>query len=143
MNRSSRYLALGVLILCIVLVLITFLERRSVGERTEITIEDLHERLRHGDTSLVLLDVRTPEEYNSETGHLADALLIPVQELRARTAELEPFRAKVIVAYCRTGRRSSTAADILRAEGFTALNLTGGITKWNERTFPVMRKDRP
>jgi rhodanese-related sulfurtransferase len=143
MNTYSRYLAPGIVILCILLALFVILERRQVGERTDITAEALHERMQQGDTSLLLLDVRTPEEYSSETGHLAHSLLIPVQELKARTAELEAYRGKVIVAYCRTGRRSSDAANILRAEGFTVLNLVGGIKSWNERTFPVMRKDRP
>jgi rhodanese-related sulfurtransferase len=112
-----------------------------VGERTEITPEALHARIEQGDTTLVILDVRTPEEYQSPTGHLENALLIPVQELKTRVSELKTWRAKTIVAYCRTGHRSSQAADILRAEGFTVLNMTGGITSWNERMFPISRKD--
>ena len=41
-----------------------------------------------GDSTVVLLDVRTPEEFASETGHLSGALLIPVQELEQRTREM-------------------------------------------------------
>lgn len=107
----------------------------------EITAEALHSRMKQGDTTLLLLDVRTPEEYFSDTGHLEHSLLIPVQELKERVTELNGYRDRVIVAYCRTGRRSSTAADMLRAEGFSVLNLTGGITVWNERNLPVTRRD--
>ncbi len=109
----------------------------------EISPEALHARMGEGDTSLVLLDVRTPEEYFGETGHLESSLLIPVQELQARLPELDGYRGKIIVAYCRTGRRSSQAADMLRAEGFSVLNLTGGIVSWSEKMFPVTRKDLP
>ncbi len=107
----------------------------------EITPETLYERLEHGDSTLLLLDVRTNEEYYSESGRLENSLLIPVQELKERMPELTDFRDRVIVVYCRTGRRSSRAADMLRAEGFSALNLTGGIVLWNEKGLPVIRKD--
>lgn len=107
----------------------------------EISPEALHARMEQGDTTLLLLDVRTVEEYHSNTGHLEHSLLIPVQELQDRMPELNGYRGKVIIAYCRTGRRSSRAADMLRAEGFSVLNLVGGITSWNERNFPVAGKD--
>lgn len=143
MNRHSRLIAAAVLVLCILLALFVVLERRPVGERMEISPEALHARMQQGDTTLLLLDVRTPEEYFSETGHLESSLLIPVQELKKRMPELEGYRGKVIVAYCRTGRRSSQAADLLRVEGFSVLNLTGGITSWSERMLPVTRRERP
>jgi len=105
--------------------------------------EDLRALIAAGDTTLLLLDVRTPEEYESETGHLDNSLLIPVQELDRRMTELEPYRGKTIVAYCRSGRRSAQAAEMLREKGFSVLNMTGGIIIWNERKFPVMRKVQP
>lgn len=109
----------------------------------DISPEALHARMEQKDTTFLLLDVRTPEEYYGETGHLDRSLLIPVQELKARMPELDGYRDKTIIAYCRTGRRSSQAADMLRAEGFSALNLTGGIISWSKRMYPVTRRDRP
>ncbi len=141
MSTQTRQIALAVLVLCVLLALFVVLERRPVGERMEITPEALLTRLQQGDSTLLLLDVRTAEEYFGETGHLENSIMIPVQDLRERVAELNGFRDRVIVAYCRTGRRSSRAADMLRAEGFTVLNLTGGITLWNEKSYPVSRKD--
>lgn len=143
MISHSRNIAVAVLVLCVLLALIIVLERRPVGERMEISPEALHERMQQGDSTLLLLDVRTPDEYHSETGHLESSLLIPVQELKARLPELQSYRDRIIVAYCRTGRRSSRAADMLRAEGFSVLNLTGGIVSWSERMLPVTRTDKP
>ena len=139
----SRNIALIVLALCVLLALIVFIDRRPVEERTDISPEALYARLQQGDTTLQLLDVRTPEEYFSETGHIQGSILIPVQELRERSSELLPYRGKTIVAYCRSGHRSSQAADVLRGEGFSVLNMTGGIRSWNERMFPVTGKNEP
>jgi rhodanese-related sulfurtransferase len=91
------------------------------------------------DSSVVLLDVRTPEEFRSETGHLSGAMLIPVQELEHRTVELEQYKERTIIAYCRTGRRSSTAATLLNGKGFNVLNMTGGIVRWNTEQRPVVK----
>jgi len=141
--KHNRYIAVAVFTLCALLALFVVLERRSAGDGDEITPEALQARLGQGDTTLFLLDVRTPEEYLSETGHLENSLLIPVQQLKTRMAELEPYRGKTIVAYCRTGRRSAQAADMLRGEGFSALNMTGGIASWNQKMLPVAREDGP
>ena len=90
------------------------------------------------DSSVVLLDVRTPPEFNGETGHLARAHLIPVQELEARVAELSKFKKHTIVVYCRTGHRSTAATEILLKHGFKALNMVGGITRWRAESLPVV-----
>ncbi len=63
----------------------------------------------------VLLDVRTPEEF--QQGHPAPARNIPVQELPQRLAEVGPPGTRVVV-YCAAGGRSAVATQILRAHGF-------------------------
>lgn len=85
----------------------------------------------------IVLDVRTPEEFASATGHLKNAKLLPVQELEQRLAELQPHKSKPILVYCRTGGRSARASEILSKQGFTAINITGGILDWNAANFPV------
>jgi rhodanese-related sulfurtransferase len=99
-------------------------------------------KLIHEDKSVVLLDVRTSEEFRSETGHLNGAILIPVQELEARLNELEPFKEKTIIAYCRSGNRSGRAEKILTEHGFKALNLTGGMNQWNKENLPVVKEPK-
>jgi rhodanese-related sulfurtransferase len=89
------------------------------------------------DSSIVLLDVRTKEEYNA--GHLSQAVLIPLQELERRIGELEPLKERNIIAYCRSGNRSGKAAEMLGKKGFTVLNMEGGILKWNELRLPIVQ----
>lgn len=104
-----------------------------------ITPEETLRRMQARDTSIVLLDVRTPQEFESSTGHLEGALLIPVQELDGRMGELEPFRGKTIIVYCRTVNRSGQAAAMLRGKGHPALMMNGGISEWNRLQYPVKR----
>jgi rhodanese-related sulfurtransferase len=92
------------------------------------------------DTSVVLLDVRTPGEYTSETGHLEGALLIPVQELQQRIGELDRYKGRTIIAYCRSGHRSAQATGLLNSRGFTTLNMEGGVLRWNEEKLPVAKE---
>lgn len=94
------------------------------------------------DSTLVLLDVRTPEEYAGELGHLKGAVLIPVQELEFRIADLEQYHDRKILAYCRTGRRSKTATEILRKNGFDVLNVQGGMVEWNELQLPSVEREK-
>jgi rhodanese-related sulfurtransferase len=101
------------------------------------------------ETDVVVLDVRTPGEYQSNTGHLwfyehaqkREALLVPVQELRQRIKELEPYKGKKIIAYCRSGNRSGVAAQMLQTAGYEALNLEGGMIQWHKEGLPVSRED--
>jgi rhodanese-related sulfurtransferase len=87
---------------------------------------------------VLLLDVRTREEFAS--GHIAGALLIPVQELERRMDELEDSRTKTIIAYCRTGNRSGRAAAMLSAKGFTVFNMKGGIVEWDAERLPLIEE---
>ncbi len=77
------------------------------------------------DENVTLLDVRTIQEYKS--GHLKNATLIPVQELSKNLGLLEQDKHKKIIVYCRTGSRSVSASRILEENGFTPLNVKGGI----------------
>jgi rhodanese-related sulfurtransferase len=94
------------------------------------------------DSTVILLDVRTPEEFNSETGHIARAILIPVQELESRVGELTSYRDRTIIVYCRTGHRSLSATEILQKHGFQVKNMEGGITRWRAEHFPTVQGDQ-
>ena len=81
--------------------------------------------LLENDDNVTLLDVRTIQEYKS--GHLRDATLIPVQALSKNLGMLRQDKNKKIIVYCRTGSRSVSASRILEENGFTPLNVKGGI----------------
>jgi sulfur dioxygenase len=87
-----------------------------------------------------LLDVREPDEFSGELGHVPGAVLIPLPELSARAAELAPFKDRDIVVICRAGVRSATAAAILTGLGFEHVsNLKGGMLDWDDANLPVER----
>jgi sulfur-carrier protein adenylyltransferase/sulfurtransferase len=78
--------------------------------------------------AFTLLDVRQPEEYESE--HLPGAKLIPIAELSGRVPELDAQKPTIV--YCAIGGRSRVAAQVLAAKGFREVfNLTGGIRAWS------------
>lgn len=97
----------------------------------------LSERIAWADPSLLILDVRTPEEYAA--GHLPGAVNIPKGELAARVAELEGARDGDIVVYCRSGVRAADAIEVLGKAGFKRLfHLKGDYTRWSEEKRPVV-----
>lgn len=77
---------------------------------------------------LVLLDVRTPAEYQSH--RIPGARLVPVHELPARWQELDPHARTICV--CEHGIRSESAAHFLAEQGFANVaNLRGGMARWS------------
>jgi rhodanese-related sulfurtransferase len=83
--------------------------------------------LLENDDNVTLLDVRTIAEYKE--GHLRDATLIPVHALADNLGMLKQDKNKKIIVYCQTGNRSVSASRILEKNGFTPLNVKGGIMK--------------
>jgi len=82
-----------------------------------------------------VLDVRTAAEFDGELGHLEGAQLIPLDDLRARVAEV--VADKPIVVVCQTGRRSGMGAAILGKAGLTRIaNLAGGMVRWRDLGLP-------
>ena len=89
---------------------------------------------------VVLLDVREPDADRGPLGNIRGSVLIPLRELAARAAELESCKGKTVVAICRSGVRSTTAAAILEGLGFERVyNLKDGMVEWNDRRLPVER----
>ena len=76
----------------------------------------------------VILDVRTQEEYDQ--GHIPGAVLIPNTEIEAQAEALLTDKNQLILVYCRSGRRSKQAAEILVELGYTNIYEFGGILDW-------------
>ncbi|KJS84359.1 MAG: hypothetical protein JM58_10970 [Peptococcaceae bacterium BICA1-8] len=81
---------------------------------------------------IILLDVRTTEEYNEK--HIPGSLLIPVEVLKEDVEEKIKDKESKIFVYCRTGNRSATAAKILVELGYTNVFNMGGIMDWKYET---------
>ena len=96
----------------------------------------LTKRLETKDANLLVLDVRTPEEFAA--GHVPGAKNIPHDQLPARLSELAGAKDKDLVVYCRSGRRTAIALDTLAKNGFTrAKHLEGDMLKWEENKLPI------
>jgi len=107
-------------------------------ESYEIYPGDAADKIKNKE-DFVLLDVRTPEEY--EEVHLENALLLPVQELSAQSlADIglgEDAKDKEVIIYCRSGARSKTAYDIMKSLGYTNIkSVAGGMIHWEEDNYP-------
>lgn len=104
----------------------------STEDLDSITVEEVMQVISEDNKEYFLLDVRTLEEYYGDLGHLPDAKLIPYNEIANRIDELADQKDKTIIAYCRSGRRSAIATNILKENGFKAYNMTGGMKKIKE-----------
>ena len=86
-------------------------------------------KLINNNKELVILDVRTQEEYDG--GHIPGAKLIPVQVLPMKLSELKEYKDKPVLVYCASGGRSPRAVDTLVKSDFTNIyHLSRGISSW-------------
>jgi len=96
-------------------------------------------RRRETEKDLLVLDVRTAEDFVGEQGHINDAVNIPVEELQQRMVELGDHMEHPVAIVCRTDKRSAKAALLLTEEGFADVHVVrGGMTKWIEAGLPVI-----
>ena len=105
---------------------------RPVDATPQITVHELKTRLEHGEINL--LDVRQPDEWHA--GHVSGAHYITGAELPDRLDEAPEDRPLAVT--CGSGFRSSVAASLLAHHGHRdILNVTGGMTAWNNAGYPV------
>jgi sulfur dioxygenase len=105
----------------------------------QLSATEVHARMQ-GPSPPILLDVREMDEYSGELGHIHGSRLIPLRELPERVAELSEHKDREVVAICRAGVRSTTAAALLTGLGFRNVsNLKGGMLDWNDAGLPVGR----
>ncbi len=115
----------------------TFRELLTATKReiTEIDTATAAERI--ADRSLIVLDVREPDEY--EQGALAGALHIPRGHLEAQIENRLPDRDAEIIVYCAGGVRSAFAAKTLGELGYSnAASMDGGFGQWKDEGRPWM-----
>ncbi len=80
------------------------------------------------DSSVIILDVRTPEEYKE--GHIEGAILIPDYEILETAEKILTDKNQTILVYCRSGNRSRKAANNLLYLGYQNVYDFGGIIDW-------------
>ena len=100
----------------------------SKDNRDVISMKEFKSGILDSDTTV--LDVRTEEEFYGPLGHIEGAILIPIDNLEGRVGELNSVKNEKIYVVCRTGGRSDRGKDFLNSNGFTAVNVDGGMVAW-------------
>ena len=89
---------------------------------------------------VLVLDVRTAEDYIGEQGHIANSKNIPVEDLGSRLDEIADYVERPIAIVCRTDRRSAKAAQFLTGKGFADVHVVkGGMMDWNQEGYEVIQ----
>ena len=93
----------------------------------QITAEEAKKIMDSGEEHIIL-DTREQDEFDE--GHIPGAILIPYTEIESKAEEMLPDKDKLILVYCRSGRRSKIAAESLAKLGYTNVKEFGGIIDW-------------
>lgn len=107
----------------------------------EVSVESLHlYLLKSGNKdSLQLIDVRRPEEFNNELGHIQGAKLITLGPVLNQFLK-ENQKSEKIIFICRSGVRSAEATSESLKLGYTfVFNMSGGMMRWNDKKLPIVR----
>jgi hydroxyacylglutathione hydrolase len=111
---------------------------RNMGKPIEtlgsLSVDEFREVTEKG--GVTVLDVREDGEWDRE--HVEGAMHVYVGHLKNRLQEVPKDRP--VVAVCASGRRSSIAASILKAEGYDVSNVQGGMNAWYSRRYPLSRE---
>lgn len=107
----------------------------SLDPAWEVSATRTRDLMNDASSAVVLIDCRTVEEHR--TARIAGSLLIPLQEIETRLAELEAQEGKTIIIHCHHGVRSLRAAAFLRSRGIEGVfSLAGGIDAWSLEVDP-------
>ena len=106
---------------------IIVVEKGEKAMYEQITPEEAKKIMDSGEEHIIL-DVREQEEYDQ--GHIPGAILIPYTEIEIKAEEMLHDKDKIILVYCRSGRRSKIAAESLSNLGYSNVKEFGGIMDW-------------
>ena len=99
----------------------------SGGSVTNLNVSDFAKKV--SDTSVVVLDVRTPGEF--QEGHLQSAINVDYEGINFASEVNKLDKSKTYAVYCRSGRRSGLATEVMAKNGFKSVfNLNGGVIEW-------------
>ena len=104
-----------------------------------LTVKQLKEELDQTNQSLILLDVRTREEFNS--GRIKNSINIPHDLLLSDISLISDYKNEKVVVYCRSGKRAKIVLDRLSDEGFsTLIDIDGDMLAWNIANLPIEKE---
>ena len=137
-TAAIRYGLIALALLAAIAFLARLVRRLRGQEQPQwIEVNELASRLQES-PRIAVIDVRGPDEFTGPLGHIADASNMPVDELPQRIMEISALKDRPVILVCRTDKRSTTAATLLRDAGFRDVGvLRGGMEQWNQKGLPV------
>ena len=126
-------LALGLL------ALVAFLPRLigQLRKKPMISVNELKAMLDAGE-DIVIIDVRTAEDFAGKLGHIKQAINLPLEEISDSLSKLDGGLEKTIALVCTSDRRSEKAAQSLTTHGFADVHVVkGGMKAWNANGYPL------
>ncbi|WP_076417213.1 rhodanese-like domain-containing protein [Colwellia sp. UCD-KL20] len=91
------------------------------------------------DSSFIVLDVRTPQEFNA--GHIKNAINVSHNTVKDNLSVLSKYKDKMVVVHCRSGKRALVAEHVLKENGFSNLrHLDGDMLGWVDAKLPLIKE---
>ena len=101
------------------------------------SVTELKTKIDQSSEPLVLLDVRTAEEF--ESGRIKNSINIPHEILLSNIDLVSQYNDEQLVVYCRSGKRASLVIEALEKNGFTnVVDIEGDILAWSEANYPLV-----
>jgi rhodanese-related sulfurtransferase len=122
-------------VLLILFILETFRARASSGQLTPLQVTN---SLNH-DNALVV-DLRAPALFSA--GHIIGATSLPIPEFKAKAKKLIAHKNRPLILVCDKGLDARKYAEELKAEGYNALTLSGGMASWMGADLPLVKGDK-
>ncbi len=111
----------------------------SIRKGGMVSVTELRQKMAANE-DLLLLDVRSEQDYSGEQGHIKGAKLLPLEQLPGQVEMLMDYKDKPVLTICRTDRRSAKAAKLLEKQGFSNVKVVRmGMTDWLKNQYPVER----
>lgn len=111
----------------------------SQAELMELLSQQQSEQKTQSDPAFIVLDVRTPKEFNN--GHIKNAINISHNTVAENLSFLEKYKDKMIVVHCRSGRRAISAEKVLQENGFSNIrHLDGDMLGWVRAKLPIVKE---
>ncbi len=139
MNKKSPAILVSVILAPVILALVMFLAACGSSSMpagySEISTAQALERI-SADNEILILDVRTPNEFAA--GHLPRAVNIDMNLQNFDRLMYNMDKEKTYLLYCRTGRRSGIALEIMMKQEFkSVLHMKDGIRQWTKEGLPL------
>ena len=101
------------------------------------SVTELKTKIDQSSEPLVLLDVRTTEEF--ESGRIKNSINIPHEILLSNIDLVSEYNDEQLVVYCRSGKKASLVIEALEKNGFTnVVDIEGDILAWSEANYPLV-----